>query len=61
VLRHRDELDRALEINSKLNTKFREQIVGLRTIYNVEPTVDYALNFPSEEGGTGSFTKQSED
>jgi nitrate reductase NapAB chaperone NapD len=61
ILRHRAELDKAIEINSNLNTQFNKQIAGLRTIYNVEPTVDYTLNFPSEVGGSGTFTRQSDE
>lgn len=37
------------EINKLLN--------DLRTTYNVDPDVDYELNFPEEEGGLPSFKK----
>ena len=55
LLRHEAERAAAVELNSKLNERMAEQIMELRSIYNVEPTVDYALNFPTEDGGTGSL------
>ena len=58
MLRHEQERAKAVQINSQLNTQLDEQIANLRTIYNVEPTVDYALNFPSEEGGIGTLTRE---
>ena len=57
TLRHEQERARAVQLNSDLNQQWAEQINNLRTIYNVEPTVDYELNFPTEEGGTGSFVR----
>ena len=57
ILRHEQERAAALKLNSDLNQQWAEQINNLRTIYNVEPTVDYELNFPTEEGGTGSFVR----
>lgn len=57
TLRHEQERARAIQLNSNLNQRWVEQINNLRTIYNVEPTVDYELNFPTEEGGTGSFVR----
>ena len=61
ALRHEEERYRAVDLNKKLNAQLQEQINNLRTIYSVEPTVDYALNFPSEEGGSGNFTRQSDE
>ena len=58
TLRHEQERARAVQLNSDLNQQWEEQINNLRTIYNVEPTVDYELNFPTEEGGTGSFVRR---
>ena len=58
TLRHEQERARAVQLNSALNQQWEEQINNLRTIYNVEPTVDYELNFPTEEGGTGSFVRR---
>jgi len=57
TLRHETERARAVQLNSDLNQQWTVQINNLRTIYNVEPTVDYELNFPTEEGGTGSFVR----
>jgi len=56
-IRHEEEKAEALVINSNLNAQMQQQIRVLRTTYNVEPTIDYALNFPSEEGGLGSFVR----
>jgi hypothetical protein len=61
ALRHEEERYRSVDLNKKLNAQLNEQIITLRTIYNVEPTVDYALNFPSEGGGPGNFTRQSDE
>ena len=58
TLRHEQERARAVELNSRLNEQWKEQINNLRSIYNVEPTVDYELNFPTEEGGAGTFVRQ---
>lgn len=58
MLRHEQERARAVELNSKLNEQWKGQINNLRSIYNVEPTVDYELNFPTEEGGAGTFVRQ---
>ena len=58
TLRHEQERSRAVQINSQLNQQWSEQIEGLRSTYNVEPTVDYELNFPTEEGGAGTFVRR---
>lgn len=58
TLRHEQERSNAVLINSQLNERFNQQIAALRTTYNVEPTVDYALNFPSVEGEAGTFTRE---
>ena len=58
TLRHEQERSRAAQLNSQLNQQWAEQINNLRSTYNVEPTVDYELNFPTEEGGAGSFVRQ---
>ena len=58
TLRHEQERARAVQLNSDLNQRWAEQINNLRSTYNVEPTVDYELNFPTEEGGTGSFVRR---
>lgn len=47
----------AQQLISQLNQKMAQQIDELRSTYNVEPTVDYALNFPMEDGTTGSFVR----
>tara|TARA_Y100001938_G_C7992758_1_gene380365 strand:- start:327 stop:701 length:375 start_codon:yes stop_codon:yes gene_type:complete len=39
------------------NDEINELLKGLRTTYNVDPDVDYELNFPEEEGGLPSFKK----
>ena len=58
TLRHEAERARAVQLNSNLNQRWTEEINDLRSIYSVEPTVDYALNFPTEEGGTGTFVRE---
>ena len=58
TLRHEQERARAVELNSRLNEQWKEQINNLRSTYSVEPTVDYELNFPTEEGGAGSFVRR---
>jgi hypothetical protein len=58
TLRHEQERANALEINSQLNRQLGEQIDAVRTIYNVEPTVEYVLNFPTEKGGIGTLTRE---
>jgi len=61
TIRQEQERSGAIAIFSQLNTQLQQQIDELRTIYNVEPTVDYALNFPSEKGGVGTFVSQSKE
>ena len=39
------------------NDEINELLKDLRTTYNVDPDVDYELNFPEEEGGLPSFKK----
>lgn len=39
------------------NGTIDETIKALRTIYNVDPDVDYELSFSEEEGGLPSFRK----
>ena len=58
TLRHEQERSRAAQLNSQLNQQWSEQINNLRSTYNVEPTVDYELNFPTEEGGAGTFVRR---
>ena len=58
TLRHEQERLRAVELNSRLNKQWSEQMNNLRSTYNVEPTVDYELNFPTEEGGAGTFVRR---
>ena len=58
TLRHEQERARAVELNSRLNEQWKQQINNLRSTYSVEPTVDYELNFPTEEGGAGSFVRR---
>ena len=58
TLRQEQERAKALEINSQLNRQLQEQIEVVRTIYNVEPTVEYVLNFPTEKGGIGTLTRE---
>ena len=58
TLRHEQERARAVQLNSQLNQQWSEQINNLRSTYNVEPTVDYKLNFPTEEGGAGTFVRR---
>jgi hypothetical protein len=60
MLRHEQERAKAVQINSRLNAQLDEQIANLRSIYNVEPTVEYALNFPNEKGGMGTLTRESD-
>ena len=58
LLRHESERAEFVRINNKLNEQQQKQIDDLRTIYNVEPTVDYALNFPMGEEEEGSLVRQ---
>ena len=39
------------------NDTIEELLKALRTIYSVDPDVDYELSFPDEEGGLPSFRK----
>lgn len=57
LIRHEEERAEVMRINSNLNARMQQQIHDLRTTYNVEPTIDYTLNFPFEEGGSGSFVR----
>jgi len=61
MLRHEAERQQILLLNERLNQQAQQQIQQLRTIYNVEPNVDYTLNFPSEEGGEGSLVRVEPD
>ena len=61
MLRHEAERQQILLLNERLNQQAQQQIQQLRTTYNVEPTVDYTLNFPSEEGGEGSLVRVEPD
>tara|TARA_B100000073_G_scaffold239659_1_gene200736 strand:- start:268 stop:666 length:399 start_codon:yes stop_codon:yes gene_type:complete len=61
LIRQEAERAAAVELNSKLNERMAEQIMELRSIYNVEPTVDYALNFPTEDGGAGSLVRSTDE
>ena len=61
LIRQEAERAAAVELNSKLNERMAEQIMELRSIYNVEPTVDYALNFPTEDGGLGSLVRNTDE
>ena len=58
LIRHEEQRAQIMAVNSNLNVQMQEQIRDLRTTYNVEPTIDYTLNFPSEEGGSGSFVRE---
>ena len=58
LIRHEEQRAQIMAVNSNLNAQMQQQIRDLRTTYNVEPTIDYALNFPSEEGGSGSFVRE---
>ena len=46
-------MDRIKSNNDEINKLLND----LRTTYNVDPDVDYELNFPEEEGGLPSFKK----
>lgn len=61
MLRQEAERQQILLLNERLNQQAQQQIQQLRTTYNVEPTVDYTLNFPSEEGGEGSLVRVEPD
>ena len=61
MLRQEAERQQILLLNELLNQQAQQQIQQLRTTYNVEPTVDYTLNFPSEEGGEGSLVRVEPD
>ena len=39
------------------NEQINDLLNGLLTTYNVDPDVDYELNFPDEEGGLPKFKK----
>lgn len=60
LIRHEKERVNFLKVNNALNEQMQRQIADLRTTYNVEPTVDYALNFPLEEDEQGSFVRDDE-
>ena len=58
LLKQETDKKQMVELVSQLNQKMREQIGELRSIYNVEPTVDYALNFPTGDGDLGTLTRE---
>ena len=60
LIRHEKERVDFLKVNNALNEQMQRQITDLRTTYNVEPTVDYALNFPVGEEEQGSFVRADE-
>ena len=57
LIQHEEQRAQVMAVKSNLNAQMQQQIRDLRTTYNVEPTIDYTLNFPSEEGGSGSFVR----
>jgi len=61
LIRQETERMQLVQHNSKLKMKMQEQIDELRTTYDVEPTVDYALNLPSQEGEVGTFVRRDEE
>lgn len=60
VLKYEKDRSVALDMSLKLNEKLAEQIAHLRTIYNVEPTADYTLNFGTPGVSSASLTRNSE-
>ena len=60
LIRHEKEKADFFKVNNALNEQTQRQIADLRTTYNVEPTVDYALNFPTGEEEQGSFVRVEE-
>jgi len=60
LIRHEKEKVEFFKVNNALNEQVQRQIADLRTTYNVEPTVDYALNFPTGEEEQGSFVREEE-
>jgi len=61
LMRQEQERTQVLQHNSQLNAKMQEQIDELRTTYDVEPTVDYALNLPSQEGEVATFVRHDKE
>tara|TARA_B100001250_G_scaffold95986_2_gene80267 strand:+ start:8391 stop:8819 length:429 start_codon:yes stop_codon:yes gene_type:complete len=59
-LRHEQEKAEFIKANNALNAQMTQQILDLRTTYNVEPTIDYVLNFPAGEEEEGSFVRHEE-
>ena len=57
LLRHERDRRRAVEVHDQINARIQEEIDGLRTSYNVDPSTDYQLNFPQVEGEAGSFVR----
>ncbi len=61
LIRQETERMQMMQHNSQLKAKMQGQIDELRTTYDVEPTVDYALNLPSQEGEVGTFVRRDEE
>ena len=61
LIRQETERTQLVQHNSKLKTKMQEQIDELRTTYDVEPTVDYALNLPAYPGEVATFVRHDEE